>query len=660
MSLGQGLSNDPHIIGYIASALSSGVYDKIPRLEQPTTRELISIAALWYALHSNNGYRLEIFNFFRSHSNPRNTRAVVNQNMVGTIESLKVHSLSLEEDPHVDVDRSQLEDILKSATGSSPLSPSATEVDAEVSKLARWFKDDYMRWIDPAHCPKCDGPTTGVGSAEPTSAEREEGAGRVELHRCNDIKCGEMRRFCRYGKIKALIRSREGRCGEWAQLFYVFLRVRGIESRYVWNSEDHVWCEYWSPALRHWVHVDPCEAATNKPLLYARGWGKKQAFCLAFGRYGAEDVTRAYVDDWQECKNRRRARGWKEVELRRALYAHTVSIRLRMSLEERVPLEAMDQLQSRWMADESGRLAEAERMYLGGRISGPEDWRAMRDEMGLDKQEVKIPNHTVVRSLTVLNNGLIKYGTTRLTSSGILLTDGPSQTSSVFNPHPLDRDTDCRCKFKFRLTSPQSGEADGIALIFSSAMGLGLGGYGLGYDGLGQDGDFAIEIDTYRTQDHADDPPTPHISLHSPLKAHHKHSLGCTKPGSIPFLSDGRVYELEVIYRCPSPSPSSSPSADNESSTRRVQAYLRTPEHDILEVLDVSLPESEESSSGSKSENKKEWYVGISGACGGLWQKQEILDWQLDIIQFDDADTGPIPTDQSSKEKEAELETDTV
>lgn len=71
------------------------------------------------------------------------------------------------------------------------------------------------------------------------------------------------------------------------------------------SSEDHVWTEFWSPTAGHWVHVDSCEAEVGKPQLYDRGWGKKQAYCLAFGPYGAEDVTRAYVDDWGECLQRR-------------------------------------------------------------------------------------------------------------------------------------------------------------------------------------------------------------------------------------------------------------------------------------------------------------------------------------------------------------------
>lgn len=44
--------------------------------------------------------------------------------------------------------------------------------------------------------------------------------------------------------------------GEFAHLFYVLLQAKGIGARYIYNTEDHVWCEYWSPTLKHWVHVD--------------------------------------------------------------------------------------------------------------------------------------------------------------------------------------------------------------------------------------------------------------------------------------------------------------------------------------------------------------------------------------------------------------------
>lgn len=56
------------------------------------------------------------------------------------------------------------------------------------------------------------------------------------------------------------------------------------------------------------MHADSCEAEVAKPLLYDRGWGKQQAYVLAFGPYGAEDVTRAYVDDWGACLQRRAAK----------------------------------------------------------------------------------------------------------------------------------------------------------------------------------------------------------------------------------------------------------------------------------------------------------------------------------------------------------------
>lgn len=109
------------------------------------------------------------------------------------------------------------------------------QVDAEVLALCRWFKDDYMRWVDPIKCPTCDGPTFSAGTVPPDGTEHWEGASRVELHVCKDKNCAAQRRFPRYGKVSTLLRTREGRCGEWAHLFYVFLRAKGIESRYVWN-----------------------------------------------------------------------------------------------------------------------------------------------------------------------------------------------------------------------------------------------------------------------------------------------------------------------------------------------------------------------------------------------------------------------------------------
>lgn len=58
--------------------------------------------------------------------------------------------------------------------------------------------------------------------------------------------------------------SRADCSGEFAHLFYVLLQARGIRARYIWNSEDHVWSEYWSPTLKHWVHVDSWYALSSR------------------------------------------------------------------------------------------------------------------------------------------------------------------------------------------------------------------------------------------------------------------------------------------------------------------------------------------------------------------------------------------------------------
>ena len=51
------------------------------------------------------------------------------------------------------------------------------------------------------------------GSAEPNDQERFDGGGRVELHTCTDGRCRGVRRFARYGAVRMLLKTREGRCG---------------------------------------------------------------------------------------------------------------------------------------------------------------------------------------------------------------------------------------------------------------------------------------------------------------------------------------------------------------------------------------------------------------------------------------------------------------
>jgi hypothetical protein len=95
-----------------------------------------------------------------------------------------------------------------------------------------------------------------------------------------------MRRIC---KCSPLLTTLTDQC------FALLVRSTGVPTRWVWNSEDHVWVEYFSTRYHRWIHLDPCENAYDDPLLYARNWRKKMAYCIAFDEFGAMDVTRRYV-----------------------------------------------------------------------------------------------------------------------------------------------------------------------------------------------------------------------------------------------------------------------------------------------------------------------------------------------------------------------------
>src|ERR1700687_4152664 len=54
------------------------------------------------------------------------------------------------------------------------------------------------------------------------------------------------------------------------ECFAMLVKSTSVPTRWVWNSEDHVWVEYFSRRQGRWIHLDPCENAYDDPLLYAR------------------------------------------------------------------------------------------------------------------------------------------------------------------------------------------------------------------------------------------------------------------------------------------------------------------------------------------------------------------------------------------------------
>ena len=165
-------------------------------------------------------------------------------------------------------------------------SPELAFQDALVQSLVTWAKTDFLKWADPIKCSVCGMPCEAIGQARPSVAERRDGgASRVEVYRCPRSECNNrIERFPRYSRLDMLLQTRTGRCGEFAAVFMLLLRALSLRARYVWNSEDHVWNEYYSDDMQRWVHVDSCEGARDKHLLYDQGWGKQMKVCRYFVR----------------------------------------------------------------------------------------------------------------------------------------------------------------------------------------------------------------------------------------------------------------------------------------------------------------------------------------------------------------------------------------
>lgn len=247
--------------------------------------------------------------------------------------------------------------------------------DFIVLELLNWYKHVFFKWTNEPEASPSQGKPRLIGVEAPSPQEARDGnAGRTEIYQCED---GSRIRYPRYNDPVKLLSTRNGRCGEWANCFCLLLRALGIRTRYVWNAEDHVWCEVYSESQKRWLHVDSCEEAYDNPSLYNRGWGKKMSYVLAFGIDGAVDVSARYVVDVDKKLPRNRI---SEGDLKKILRFLTVSQRKDKSKEEVYILEIED-------ADEKMELDGKKPSYTQSdvvqpRQTGSEDWKNQRGENG--------------------------------------------------------------------------------------------------------------------------------------------------------------------------------------------------------------------------------------------------------------------------------------
>eukprot|EP00633_Aureoumbra_lagunensis_P009802 CAMPEP_0197323480 /NCGR_PEP_ID=MMETSP0891-20130614/70547_1 /TAXON_ID=44058 ORGANISM="Aureoumbra lagunensis, Strain CCMP1510" /NCGR_SAMPLE_ID=MMETSP0891 /ASSEMBLY_ACC=CAM_ASM_000534 /LENGTH=552 /DNA_ID=CAMNT_0042816137 /DNA_START=632 /DNA_END=2290 /DNA_ORIENTATION=+ len=267
-----------------------------------------------------------------------------------------------------------------------------TPRDAVARALLQWFKGpQFFRWLNkPDSCVACGANKASLeldGIEGPMSQEEITGlASRVEVYRCK--QCNSKRtRFPRYNNpVTMLLSSRRGRCGEFANCFTLVCRAIGFEARYILDLTDHVWTEIWSGEQHRWLHADPCEKKLDRPLMYAKGWGKKLIAVFAFDRCQVSDVTRRYLAPGSvaACSERRIVHfgGLSENEIKNQVYRARLDISVQndtwfSTIRERQETEAIEFCQA--LENPTADDVNDEQ----GRTTGDAEWIRSRGEDGL-------------------------------------------------------------------------------------------------------------------------------------------------------------------------------------------------------------------------------------------------------------------------------------
>lgn len=272
--------------------------------------------------------------------------------------------------------------------------PPLSYQDALSLELLSWFKRDFFKWVNSPSCDICGSSTRSCGvTTTPSPEEAAYEATIVEIYQC--LLCSAIFRFPRYNDPVKLLETREGRCGEWANAFALCCRAMGLRVRLVLELGDHVWVEIYSEQQERWIHYDPCEGISDKPLLYEKGWGKEIAYCIAIGIEGVVDVTKRYVAP--PPANGGGGRRMMEVEKRRTMFPDswlqaviqqtTDKLRQGMTDEEKKILMMKDSKEATSLVGQIqlsriDETAAAATQQLPGRMTGSADWVAARGEGG--------------------------------------------------------------------------------------------------------------------------------------------------------------------------------------------------------------------------------------------------------------------------------------
>eukprot|EP01105_Mastigella_eilhardi_P019102 TRINITY_DN4478_c0_g1_i1.p1 TRINITY_DN4478_c0_g1~~TRINITY_DN4478_c0_g1_i1.p1 ORF type:complete len:665 (-),score=98.05 TRINITY_DN4478_c0_g1_i1:388-2091(-) len=357
------------------------------------------------------------------------------------------------------------------------------EKEAFLLQLLSWFKAEFFAWVNTPPCTVCGRECKGAGVSAPTAQECPHTTRNVELYRCTS--CGAVIRFPRYNDPGKLLETRQGRCGEWANCFCLLCRSFGYNTRFVEDFTDHVWVEVFSESKQRWIHLDCCENACDRPLLYERGWGKKLSYVLAFSVDEVIDVTRRYTEKYDEVLTRRNlvSEEWLAqfiANANREKLAAMPPNRREMVLR----LHALDQQD----IERGGHAGTGDTV---GRISGSVDWRKQRGELGALQLDPSDPSENFQAQ------SLFDYqsfsSTTGLTLVGLCSVEGcrlritpkaGSAKGAAWAPLKHSAATGgFRVRFSFQITEPG---ADGFAFVVQSEGSVALGepGSGLGYAGI--------------------------------------------------------------------------------------------------------------------------------------------------------------------------------